>query len=346
MIPVPTMRLPLLLRILTLVVLAAPAACAPPRPDVGALAPAPQRVTNEVKRADLATLDWWRGRIERAAATQSANPVVPRGQVLEIAGAWLDITREQYLRDARSPLTDEGLRKVRRLVEGLEAGEFPADTLPTPLAAECELPMPSPRGPMPGLSRLALGAEPALLPAPVAPAPIGARRGSVDRMYWRTVHFALNRAVLSARSRAILDHVIHELGGRDDYAIVIEGYTDPRGPQSFNDALSRRRADSVYAYLVRHGARFARFEVRALASSRRAGTGRTMTDFARDRRVELRFFDADGRELVAPSAESSDLQLEERPTRVPPKRQGATGRAAGATTRPSSRASAPIRRSP
>lgn len=338
--PVSTMlRTVTSLRILPAALLALLAACAPPRPEIGALAPLPERVTNEVKSADLATLEWWRGRIERASTTQSANPLVPRGQVLEIATAWLEITREQYVRDARSPLTDEGLGRVRRLVQGLEAGEFPADTLPTPLAALCELPMPDVRGPKPGLSRMALGwgaAQP-LLGAP-APAPIRSRAAPRDPMYWRTVHFALSKATLSPRSREILDHVVRELGGRDDFAIVIEGYTDPRGGAALNDALSKRRADSVYTYLVRNGARFTRYEVRALASSRRVGAGTSSTDYARDRRVELRFFDSDGNELRAPSSEGSDLQLEaERPTRPKARSQGATRQAPGTAARPSTR---------
>jgi outer membrane protein OmpA-like peptidoglycan-associated protein len=133
--------------------------------------------------------------------------------------------------------------------------------------------------------------------------------------FGRGVHFALDSDTLSAASRRLLDGVVVALAARGDVELVLEGHTDPRGRPSYNDSLSRRRADAVQAYLTAAGLQPRRVEVRALGKTQRATLGSTFMDYAVDRRVVLRFYEFDGRELTADDLRDV-LQLEVVRTRV------------------------------
>ncbi len=70
-----------------------------------------------------------------------------------------------------------------------------------------------------------------------------------------SVLFVTNKADLLSTARTKLDEVAKVL--TQDYTdgskIVVEGYTDSRGSQQLNDALSQRRAESVRDYLISRG---------------------------------------------------------------------------------------------
>lgn len=61
-------------------------------------------------------------------------------------------------------------------------------------------------------------------------------------------------ASVSDEGRDQLDRLVRRLRRiRDIRAVRLVGYTDRIGGESYNDALSRRRADAVRDYLVAHG---------------------------------------------------------------------------------------------
>ena len=70
-----------------------------------------------------------------------------------------------------------------------------------------------------------------------------------------------------------------------DASVVVEGHTDAAGGAAYNLALSKRRADAVVAYLIRHGVAGAR--LRAVGR----GEDQPLTAYAptdgRQRRVEI-----------------------------------------------------------
>jgi outer membrane protein OmpA-like peptidoglycan-associated protein len=68
------------------------------------------------------------------------------------------------------------------------------------------------------------------------------------------VHFGFDRAELEGDARPTLDRFVqlvqkHYPGG----TITVEGFADPAGSTSYNQQLSRRRAETVRAYLVSAG---------------------------------------------------------------------------------------------
>src|SRR5882757_7392600 len=64
------------------------------------------------------------------------------------------------------------------------------------------------------------------------------------------VHFGVNKDTLTADEKAKLDGVATQVGSLQRYFITVEGFTAQTGAASYNDALSRQRANSVISYLV------------------------------------------------------------------------------------------------
>jgi outer membrane protein OmpA-like peptidoglycan-associated protein len=132
------------------------------------------------------------------------------------------------------------------------------------------------------------------------------------------VHFALDQSYLSPASRGVLDVLIDSLSRFPNVTIVLEGHTDLRASVAYNLALSRRRTLSVRTYLESKGVRGERISIVAQGKSHLESDGVGVTDHARNRRVQLRYYAPDGREIEAVQL-LDDLQLERaRPAARPP----------------------------
>ncbi|MBQ8033229.1 MAG: OmpA family protein [Elusimicrobiaceae bacterium] len=71
------------------------------------------------------------------------------------------------------------------------------------------------------------------------------------------VHFALDKATLSADNRKIVEANAQAIkaaaGAVANYQVIVEGNCDDRGTTAYNIALGQKRADEVKAYYVRLG---------------------------------------------------------------------------------------------
>ena len=65
------------------------------------------------------------------------------------------------------------------------------------------------------------------------------------------VTFGFNKSDLTSEAKAALDVMVQKATAQPRTVLEITGFTDEIGPQSYNLALSRRRADSVARYLVK-----------------------------------------------------------------------------------------------
>jgi len=74
--------------------------------------------------------------------------------------------------------------------------------------------------------------------------------GAAGGLVWDKVLFELNSSELNQESLPQLDEIINYLKQNPDIAISIEGHTDDMGNESYNIELSKRRARTVYAYLI------------------------------------------------------------------------------------------------
>jgi len=64
------------------------------------------------------------------------------------------------------------------------------------------------------------------------------------------VLFDFDRAELKPAAEGTLDHLLTVVNSRPNAAVAIEGHTDLRGDDAYNQALSQRRAESVRAWLA------------------------------------------------------------------------------------------------
>ncbi|MBW4633833.1 MAG: OmpA family protein [Iphinoe sp. HA4291-MV1] len=128
----------------------------------------------------------------------------------------------------------------------------------------------------------------------------------------RNVHFALDKSFISRDSATVLDRVAQVLQQYPFIVIELQGHTDPRASNTYNQALGRRRALSVRNYLLRKGIPPERMTIRSFGESQLKVPGSTdIVDYARDRRVEIIFRDVRGVDLIIEEQED-DLQIERR----------------------------------
>ena len=107
------------------------------------------------------------------------------------------------------------------------------------------------------------------------------------RIVLRDVHFAYDSARILPDSFARLDRAaatLRELGWPD---VVVEGHTDSRGTDAYNDALSQRRADAVRRYLIERGAPAQSLRAVGYGERRPVASNETASGRAENRRVEL-----------------------------------------------------------
>lgn len=121
-----------------------------------------------------------------------------------------------------------------------------------------------------------------------------------------TVMFGLNRDRLTEEARAKLDQLAQDIQGQKRFYIAIEGFTDRTGSLEYNEALSRRRADAVVAYLIsKHDVPVYRIQVVGLGPDKPVDEAHTAAARAKNRRVEVRVFTAPT--VAASTAASAEM---------------------------------------
>ena len=121
------------------------------------------------------------------------------------------------------------------------------------------------------------------------------------------VHFALDQDFISPESAKILNRIAMVMQQYPGIVLDLEGHTDPRASNDYNQALGMRRAVSTRNYLLKQGIPANRMTVRSQGETKRITASDSPIDTARDRRVELIYRNSDGFELTV---EESDLQPE------------------------------------
>ncbi|MCA1991014.1 MAG: OmpA family protein [Coleofasciculus sp. S288] len=168
--------------------------------------------------------------------------------------------------------------------------------------------IPDPQTPTPVIPRCTTAQLPPTTPEPIPPEPAPPPEPLRLRVP-RNVHFALDRSDLSPESAAVLDEIARVLLEYPFLTVELQGHTDPRASDAYNQALGERRALSVRNYLLRQGIAPERMTIRSFGERQRRTAGTDVLDYARDRRVEVIFQDTRGLEIIFETQES-DLQVE------------------------------------
>ena len=102
------------------------------------------------------------------------------------------------------------------------------------------------------------------------------------------VNFAFDSAELTADAKKNLDAVAEIFLEFPDTRLMIEGYTDSVGDESYNLKLSERRAKAVADYLKAHGVKSDRFEsIKGYGEAKPRFPNDTKENQAKNRRVEI-----------------------------------------------------------
>jgi OOP family OmpA-OmpF porin len=129
-------------------------------------------------------------------------------------------------------------------------------------------------------------------PPPVsAPPPPAPKREPVIKktIVLPGVNFAFNRADLLPAAKEILDReVVPELKSEAAETVRVEGHTDAVGSDSYNQALSEKRANAVKEYLVSQGISGSRIETRGYGESQPVADNESAIGRAKNRRVEIK----------------------------------------------------------
>jgi outer membrane protein OmpA-like peptidoglycan-associated protein len=102
------------------------------------------------------------------------------------------------------------------------------------------------------------------------------------------VLFDFDEADLKPAAEAQLQNLLTVVNSRPNAAVSIEGHTDVRGDDAYNQALSQRRAESVRTWLTGQGVDGARLTPTGAGESRPVKTGSSEADHQANRRVEIR----------------------------------------------------------
>jgi outer membrane protein OmpA-like peptidoglycan-associated protein len=101
------------------------------------------------------------------------------------------------------------------------------------------------------------------------------------------IYYATNSAQLSDKSRFILNEFLDFLHDNPHVRVAIHGHTDDVGDDAFNLDLSKRRAQSVYDYLIGEGIPAGRLSWQGFGESKPVTTNATEEGRAKNRRTEF-----------------------------------------------------------
>lgn len=101
------------------------------------------------------------------------------------------------------------------------------------------------------------------------------------------VNFESNSDALTEASVSVLNQVAETLKKNRDVNVEVAGYTDDRGAEEYNRALSQKRAESVKTYLRSAGVNAARMTAKGYGEESPIADNSTSAGRAQNRRVEL-----------------------------------------------------------
>jgi len=103
----------------------------------------------------------------------------------------------------------------------------------------------------------------------------------------KKVHFETGSAVILPDSMALLQEAANVLRSQNFKKIEIQGYTDDRGSDSYNQRLSQERADAVRQQLIKLGVPAKTLDARGYGEEKPLVPNNSARNRAKNRRVQL-----------------------------------------------------------
>jgi outer membrane protein OmpA-like peptidoglycan-associated protein/plastocyanin len=115
---------------------------------------------------------------------------------------------------------------------------------------------------------------------------------SGDTIVLHGVNFEFNKAALTLNAKSLLDQVSGALTARPDIKVEIDGHTDGKGTDPYNQKLSEARAKSVATYLASHGVAKDRLTSKGFGKTMPIADNATDEGREQNRRVELKVLES------------------------------------------------------
>jgi outer membrane protein OmpA-like peptidoglycan-associated protein len=119
--------------------------------------------------------------------------------------------------------------------------------------------------------------------ASAAPVPAARREVNLDSLFDTVVYFRTDKAWIGPMNARKLDRIIELLAEYPYVNVKLQGHTDYRQTERYNDGLAKRRVASVRRYLMQRGVKANRFKGEAFSELIPASN----TDLQLNRRVEV-----------------------------------------------------------
>ncbi|SEP85683.1 Outer membrane protein OmpA [Solimonas aquatica] len=138
--------------------------------------------------------------------------------------------------------------------------------------------------------------------------------GAGDVIVLRGVNFEFDKDRLALNAKTILDGVADELKAHPDITVEVDGHTDAKGSDAYNEDLSQRRAEAVVRYLTQAGVDASRMSAKGFGESHPIADNDTDEGREQNRRVELKIMsggssagtsEEGGAAAVAPAADAA-----------------------------------------
>jgi len=110
------------------------------------------------------------------------------------------------------------------------------------------------------------------------------------RFNLKNVTFAFDKSSIDSLQKTYLNELAQVLKERTDVIVIISGHTDNTGSATYNNTLSRKRAEAVRNYLMKQGIPKARFKIEYMGLTTPIAPNDTREGRALNRRVEFKFF--------------------------------------------------------
>ena len=137
---------------------------------------------------------------------------------------------------------------------------------------------------------------------------------SVSPLQESDVYFKFDQATLSDEAKGVIQTQISPITDQQSIKITVQGHTDQRGTETYNQALGLRRAEAVKAYLVAEGFNEESIEIESFGSHINVCVEESEDCFRQNRRAHLIM---NTEELTAASETPSLLETAELLTEEP-----------------------------
>jgi len=101
------------------------------------------------------------------------------------------------------------------------------------------------------------------------------------------IYFAFDSSDLSDQARLILNNNAEYLHQHSSLTVTVEGHCDDRGSEKYNNALGKRRAESVKKFLVDQGINTDRVLTISYGENKPVAAGRDESAWAKNRRAQM-----------------------------------------------------------